>query len=130
MFLAASYIYLTFDGEFEGRSLHHLYNLHSKPRDAGHRLHSHPASMETRLEYADTVGDCFRGQMSRFKFPLQQLLTFWFFPPSITVRGSTTLPKDLLIFEPFSSNTNPCVITLEYGAFPVSKKSDRFMSCI
>lgn len=32
---------------------------------------------------------------------------------------STTLPTDLLILKPSSSNTKPWVITLEYGAFPV-----------
>lgn len=45
-------------------------------------------------------------------------LTPGLFPPPITVAGSTTFPKDLLIFKPLSSSTNPCVITPEYGAFP------------
>ena len=44
------------------------------------------------------------------------------------MRGSTTLPKDLLIFKPFSSNTNPCVTTLEYGAFPVPKEVSKSVS--
>jgi hypothetical protein len=33
-------------------------------------------------------------------------------PPSITVRGSTTLPRLLLIFCIFSSSTKPCVSTV------------------
>ncbi len=33
--------------------------------------------------------------------------------PCITMRGSTTLPRLLLILLPFSSNTNPCVRTCD-----------------
>lgn len=59
MFLAASYIYLTFDGALEHLSLHRLYNLCWKPRDAEHQLHSHPARRETRLKYPDVIGAWF-----------------------------------------------------------------------
>lgn len=40
MFLVVFYIYLTFDGELENRSSHHLCNPHWKPKGVGHLLHS------------------------------------------------------------------------------------------
>lgn len=107
VFLSISGICQTFDEGLEVQLACRQYSLHLKPKALRHQHYMEDFPVKGKVGMLFLV----KNRSICTKIAVSWHHAFWFFPPSITILGSTTLPKDLLIFNPLSSSTNPCVIT-------------------